>query len=419
MELLRIDEPGEAISPTVLLGAKVRELAGIEADSPRILSVYLDLTIRDAPRRERARIDAKTGLARVDRVAEAREAGGIDRGVAKADVEKARERIGSWTAPGAQAPGRGVAMFLSAEDGLDLLVAAPQPFPNDVRASRGAVLVPLVRLMDAGADALLVLVDRDRSRIVHVALGAEVASMHLEYDVAPRHRQGDWGNRTRPRYSGGALNAPGLAAQGPWSRQPTPHYQEHMESEVAEHHRALAEEVMRLYVGIGAPRLVVHGPDGVKEAFERHLPDEVRGRVEHVRGLDPAHPQGDLRQWIARYVAEMRSRDVRDGLGRAHEAALAGGLGAAEPQAVLDALQGRRVMDLYFDARMVAEGRQCSDCGHVQLTGLNCAACGADTGTVDLGEAMVRLALEQDAAVHPVEGDETMRRLQAVARMRF
>ena len=92
-----------------------------------------------------------------------------------------------------------------------------------------------------------------------------------------------------------------------------------------------------------------------------------------------------------------------------------GGLAVLGQQATLEAVNTARVYKLVLHQDFHLQGWRCRSCGALSAeTHLQCALCGGEVTTVELGEAMVQAVLQADGAVELIAPDPRLAAYEGV-----
>ena len=208
-----------------------------------VLSVYLDFAPSGGERRDRqaAVYDALSPLERYAPSA---------RLVAR--VEEERQRAAAFLTDELELHGRSVIFFSCAPRGLREVFQLQVAVRPLVRFAERPVVAPLVSVLDEHERYAVVLVDKDRARLLTVYLGRVEDETEVVDEYPGRTAAGGW-------------------AQARYSRHRDAHLHRHLLNTVE---RLLREERRR-----GFDRLLVGGPDQALSAFVAVLPRGLRSRV--------------------------------------------------------------------------------------------------------------------------------------------
>jgi peptide chain release factor subunit 1 len=367
---------------------ELRRLAEVRLDRPVVLSLYLDLdpaqfatpparatAVRSLLDEAERKLRERDNLPHQDRV----------------DLQSSLDRAAAvlerdLPTDGAQA----VAVFASKPSDLFEVIALPRPVPSRVAIARSPLVGPLARL-ERRERWCVALVSRRDARIFR---GSPESLREIEqiHDVVfGQHDQGGW---SQARYQRG------------------------IEKEKDDHLRNTAEALMKHFKRRPFQRLILGGPREVVADFESklhgYLKERLAGRIEV--DVDTATPDRVLQKArpLLEDLEEEREATALERLGE-------GGRAAVGLDAVLQALNERRVECLLLDERFSAAGTTCPECGWIGPEGDR--TCPVDGGELeqldDLTEAAIELTLQQSAEILAVRRrrDELEERAGGVAAM--
>jgi hypothetical protein len=360
-ELHRLAEPG-ARRPTLSLYLRTDpRLPGNEAATPGWL------------------IEARNGL----RAAGERLEAGDDR-TARLAFRDLREQIDAELAgldPNDR--GRSLVWFLDLEGTLDVRHVLQVTVRDDLVAlADGAVIAPLIEVLDHSRPVGVVLVSGERVRLVHWAHGRIDEAGEEVFDLDTD----DW----RPYY--------GPAAGRPAGGRTGATHAEHVEARTEEHRdrffaaagRATAQRLEQL----GWDRVVVAAEGPVAARFRHALPDAVAQRVVADLALNAvdAH-ESEIAQRLEPLIDELHRRDA---VAAVEQLGAEGPRAAVGPAAVLAALAQRQVEHLVLDPYHRPSPAPLPDIAETVL---------GDGGAEALPERAVEAAIATDARVTVLEAD--------------
>lgn len=318
--------------------AAVRRLAGLAPESGRVVSAYLSL---DPARLSTPAARRSQAVSLFDEAAASLE--GIpdlsrpEREAARRDLAALGERMrDAWDLPAEDAGG--IAGYRCEALGLFELMPLPiRPRPQIVIAER-PWLSPLAPLL-AHRTWCIVLVNRRFGRLlVGSAEGLEEVSAFTD----PVHSQHAAGGESQARFA------------------------RSVEKSVADHIRHTADACHELARARRFDHVIVLAAQELLPAFLEALHESVRARVRATPDLNLQEASAaEVLEVVRPLILEYRRASVREALARAEEALAAGGTAAAGPEAVLAALEERRVGVL-----LLADGNVASERAlHLALAG--------------------------------------------------
>jgi peptide chain release factor subunit 1 len=351
---------------------RLRELAVMRPDGARVLSVFLNLDpaeFAQAPARAteiRSVIDQAHRLAR-----DADDLGHDARKALLADVERVGEYLTDEFSPkGAH----GAVVYACGPADLFEVIRLPRPVETRAVIDDSPFVEPLAALVGLGS-WFVILVNRQTGRML---LGDRERLEEVDVivdEVHGRHKQGGWSQAR---------------------------YQRSVDEDVQDHLRHVADAAFVHFKRAPFDNLLLGGPTETLADFEPKLHAYLQQRVAGRFDVDVENSSIDeVWEAAAPRIAEHEHRREREALDRLREGVSTGGRGAAGLEAVLEALNERRVETLLIAQGYEAPGCTCPQCGWVGP--LDGGACPADGTELDcrsnVTESAVELALVQSAEV--------------------
>jgi peptide subunit release factor 1 (eRF1) len=347
---------------------ELRHLADIRLDRPVVLSLYLDLDPTDFATPPARATAARSLLDEAERrVREQGELEGADRQAVESSLERARQLLErELPAEGTRA----VALFACEPAELFTALRLPRPVGNRVAIDRSPLIGPLARV-ERRERWCVALVSRRDARIFRGSPHDLREIEQIHDTVFGQHDQGGW---SQARFQRG------------------------IEKEKDDHLRHVAEALMRHHKRRPFQHLLVGGPREVAADFEGklhgYLSALLAGRIEV--DVDTATPDQVLAAAAACFqeVEDDREAKALELLGEGQRSAI--GL-----EAVLRALNERRVETLLLDERFSAAGSRCPECGWLGLEGLgSCPLDGHELERLDdVTDAAIELTVQQAAGL--------------------
>lgn len=350
----------------------LRKLADWPVDGHPVTSLYLDVDGRRYPRR--ADVERHGELVLRKATSEAERRGRDEQRSVSRDVERMRAFLADeFDRKGT----RGLMLFSCDPAGLWQDVPVTQPVRDRASVGPHPYLLPLEAVVERAETFCVVLVDREKARILMGSLGevAEVTSV-LD-DVPGQHDQGGWAQARLQR---------------------------HIEDHVQRHLKHVAAALLDLLGRRPFDRLVLSGPDEVVAELERNLHDYVLRRVSGRASLPVTAAAGavlDLMLALEERVERAREQATVERLEA--EAASRAGRAVAGMDRTLEALAQGRIETLVVSAALEARGVRCASCGALASDGARCPVCGSGTEPApDLVEEAVESALRMGCRVETV-----------------
>jgi rubrerythrin len=277
---------------------------------------------------------------------------------------------------------KGVAYYAAVDGSWNVGHQVSVPLPNRVGLSDRPVVGPLVEVIERYRHHGVVVVDREHLRLMSFFLDQALHERAVE---------------TEPHPTSHDVKRGGFSAAD---------YQARKAEEARRHYfREFAEEVARFVRRHSPEDLILLGtPENVKK-FREFLPSAVDRMVTQTDRVAIDATASEIRDRLAPFFQsqlleeEARAVDrLRDRVRESHKA-------VAGPTATLEQLQGGKLETLVIARGFDQTGGSCSRCGFV-LAGTSppCPYCGGDVrGSVDLGEALLRIAEDQGLHIDLVE----------------
>lgn len=348
--------------------ASIDRLLRLEPDGRRVLSAYLATDPSRGPGRNlKAHVN--------DVFQEVRSSATEDTEALEAELEGLRARIDELE----ERP-RGLAIFSSASLGLsEMLPLRVTPQPGAWWARR-LNLRPLLALLDEYEPTLVLLVDKERSRLFRVVLDEieELEGVHDE--IPPKHQQGGESQKN---------------------------FQRHHDEHVLQHVRRAVDMLMRHAEADRLSRIAVGGPAEVLGHLRRFLPQSLEPKVAGTIAVPVAAPASEILE---------AARALRSEWERAEEMQLLTELDEQLGRArairglsdVVEAAMEQRIRTLVYAAGTAVPGARCRNCGMLlaDASATACPACGQPAEHVDdLLDLLASRVLQNGGTLEEVHGE--------------
>jgi hypothetical protein len=362
---------------------ELRDLINRDTEGP-VLSVFCRTDPRDPASRSETPgwlVALRNGL----RDAAGSFEGGHEEAQKVAELCAAAER--RMTGATAVERGRSAAYFISACGGIDSFHTFQIPVREDfVGLDTGAVVWPMVDVLDRGQRTGIVLVSHDHIRVLEwcdgTARDLEESTFNLEL--------GDWHEyrgaaRPNPSRSSAAIN--NLSA-----------YENRVDEWQARFIKAASKNVAETAKDLKLERLVIAADSDLCQEFVESL---TNGTKEMVQATVPSNlidvPASEVANHLDPHMRDAWRKQVNEIGDEALERVHAGERGAGGPDETLLALSEGRVEHLLIDPYLEAKDESLSDGARQAII---------DAGEASLQEASVELAIRTDARVSSASVDE-------------
>jgi peptide subunit release factor 1 (eRF1) len=351
---------------------RMTQLAKIGQAPAPVVSVYLNTRWRDEHHRDRVRIFLKNELAQARRTERAR--------AAAADLDwveaQGEALLSQTTAPDAH----GVALFACDALSLREMLPVRVPFENAFVVAEAPFLRPLAELGDKAPATLVVFIDTETARLVPLTPAGAGEEVALEGDVPGRHSRGGWAQMAQSRYK------------------------KHIQDHQARHFEAVVESLIGLVEGHDVQRIVLAGDPRNVAVFRKELPPRIADRVVGAVAGARHEAIGVIVARAAEQVPHVEGQREAGEVDSVLTLAAKRGKAAAGLVATLQAVNRGAVHRLYVLKGFSAPGRRCTACGALQQSfSFTCPACGSETATVELGEAMAERVVAAGGLVESIE----------------
>jgi len=362
---------------------ELRDLINRETEGP-VLSVFCRTDPRDPSSRSETpgwMVSLKNGL----RDAAAGFEGDHETAQQVAKLSAAAER--KLTNATAVERGRSAAYFLSACGAIDSFHTFQIPVREDfVGLDTGAVVWPMVDVLDRGQRTGLVLISHDHIRVLEWCDGhasdLEASTFDLEL--------GDW-----HEYRGSARPSPGGGGSAVNNMSA---YENRVGEWQARFVKAASKAVAETARDLKLDRLVIAADTGLCQEFVDALPDGTKDMVAATVATNLIDmTSADVADHLDPHLRDAWRQQINEVANLALERVHAADRGASGPDEVLLALTEGRVEHLVIDPYLEAKDESLSDGARQAIT---------DAGESTLQEALVEMAIRTDARVSSASVDE-------------
>ncbi|MDQ3305703.1 MAG: hypothetical protein M3535_06930 [Actinomycetota bacterium] len=349
---------------------EIRRLAGFKGEQAPVTSCYLNVDGATHVRHQ----DVVRELDRVVRGARARVNG--DASVAS-DLARMEAHVRGGLD---RSRTRGLAMFSCTAHDYWQVIELPVPVHSQVVVNHTPSIRQLEVVVDQHERFGLLLVDRQRVRMLVFELG-ELVESTAAFDQLPR------GDDEDHSYTKDQVR-------------------DHAAARVRQHLHHGAQVAFQVYQAQGFERLIVGAPDDLAGELESVLHPYLRERVV-ARCAIPLHASDDeVRRAALEVEAEVERAKEAEAVALLREGLGAGGRAVAGLADTLAALVERRVETLLVSSGYVQAGWRCGACKWIGTRGRSCPVCGAEMTQVDdVVEEAVEEALVQSCRVEICVGN--------------
>jgi peptide chain release factor subunit 1 len=366
---------------------RLRDLARVHADDgARVLSIFLNLDPAEFATPPARASEISSVIDDVHR--RVRESSDLPHNARKGleeDVKRADSLLRDLSPKGAH----GFALFACGAAGLFEGIRLPRPIDTRAVINDVPYVEPLVELLGAGGNWMVVLVNRQAGRLLRGDGHNFQELAAIQDDVHGQHSQGGWSQAR---------------------------YQRSVDEDVMDHLKNVADAVFGRFKRAPFDHLLLGGPAETLHDFEDRLHPYLRERMAGRIDIDVENSSPDDVAASAREKIDQHTRaSERAALDRLQEAVAKNSRGAAGLEPTLDALNERRVETLLLNEGFDAAGCSCPQCGSVYaVDGGDCPADGTALDCRDnVIENAMHLALEQSARVLVVRDEDIGHELES------
>lgn len=387
------------------LDGTLSELARLKSGSEPIVSLYLDVRWSDEQQRDRVRLFVQE---RTRQVLSQYPPGSPGREGLARTLSRIQGFVSTLTGQAVEPDRGGLALFACESPSLWRPLFFDRPLGARLETGHVPHLIPLARLADDVAPAIVVLPQQDGADVFRVRYG-EVELQASPRGLVPREEPD-----TRRSTSGVPSRRLEREAKN----------ERHEQAFVQKARRAAANGVTALFDQHPGSRLILVGLSQNVAAFERELPDRVQKAIAARLPKPRAWESGDgaLRDGVRAVAGEVLTRervDERRAVDTVVGEALRGGLGVLGPEDVVLALNEGRVHTLVLEDDFRRAGYRCDHCGALGSNAESaddCPFCGGELRVVhDLGEALVARTLADGGRVAVVTHANRLHSYRGVA----
>lgn len=306
---------------------RIRELARFTCDGNDVVSVYVDVDGKRHPKYA----DVESRVERLVRSAAdgATKSATVDLKRIEAHLKKGLDRAHT----------RGVAIFACDKGGLWEVVELPVPVRDQVVVNAMPHVNQLEGVLERSERFGILLADKQRARMLVFELDELVDKSEL-FEELPRHDD-DAGNRDRL------------------------HAKDHIEAAAHAHLKHAAQVAFEAYQREPFEHLILAAPDEIANELERDLHSYLQERLAGRCPLPVTSSESAIRDAIVAIEERVEREREAQAVARLREAVAMGNGGVAGLEAVLKALDERRVDRLLVSDGYEAPGWRCRSCGHI------------------------------------------------------
>jgi len=293
--------------------------------------------------------------------------------------EADRERIMDYVNRDAPKDASGLAIFACDAEGIWETLPLQVPVETQIVEDRYPHIFNLARILDDYETYAVVLADSQESRIFVISLNeAEKAGETQADEKIRRFEAGGWGQML---------------------------FQRRTENIIKAHTKDIADKLGRIIKRYDVQHVIIAGNDSIKGTVLDSMPAQIKDKLVDYVKLDINSNWQSIMETIEPMMREVeRAQEADDVDDLETEVNSKGGLGAVGIGDVALALTKGQVRMLLMLQDFMATGGECPNCGSLR-PGLRptCPFDGAEMQQIDLREAFVARARQQNAVIQIVE----------------
>jgi len=306
-----------------------------------------------------------------------------------------RERILDYVNNEAPVDAQGLAIFACDAESIWEAIPLQVPVPTQIVVDRFPHIFNLARIIDDYETFAVVLVDSQDSRIFVVSLNeAEKAGEADAGENIRRFNAGGWGQML---------------------------FQRRIDNVIKAHHKEMADKLGRIIKRYGVQHVILAGNDSIKGSVREALPKQIQDMVVDFVHLDIRSNMQSIMETIEPMMRDVERQQEADDVDDLEtEVNSKGGLGCVGIGDVALAITKGQVRMLLMQQDFAAMGGECPNCGTLR-PGLRptCPFDGTEMQQIDLREAFVARARQQNAVIQIVEASEFLAQHEGIGALLY
>ncbi len=348
-----------------------------QSDGRQVVSLFLDMSVNSDNKRTH-RIFLNQRRAQFDELDSERSHH------PREAIGRVFQQIEEWLENEYREENRGVVIYSELDGGWFEALQFPVVIPNRLVIADQPAVVPLAQVLESYDHHGVVLLDRERVRILSIYLGTLLDEIEVHKKPYPTSHDVQAGGYSQTRFQRRKLE------------------------EMRHFFREFAKEVEEFVRRYQPKDLIVLGTDENVAKFREFLPDAIERMIIVTGPMSVGESSSEILAWIEPHVVAERERESRELIQRLKDRVLQDYLATAGFQSTLVALQEGKVDTLVIEENQEREGTRCPQCGFI--FGREVARCPYDgsptTAGVDAAEEAIRMAETQGAEVEFVAAGE-------------
>lgn len=354
---------------------QIQELIERPANGSRILSAFLDMSVNSDNKRTHDIFLNKEK-------AEFRELHSEREAHTRTPIGDAFARLERWMADNYDEANKGLAIYVEMDGDWIEGIQLPLPVSNRLAIDDRPVVGPLVEIVESYRHHGVILVDRERLRLL---------SLYLDQTLHEREVQ------TEPYPAPHDIKRGGFSARD---------FQQRKQEETKHFFKEFALEVESFHRRFQPDDLILLGTQENAKRFSEFLPDALQKKIVHTARAEIEASPTELLENLRPFFEELLERDETEAVDILRERVRESHKAVAGFEDTLEQLQEGKIETLILARNLEGRGGRCDKCQFfLAMTSGTCPYCGGQVSDgIDLVEQMVRMAEDQGAAIDFVAG---------------
>ena len=370
-----------------MIDQQLRQLAASNDGGDHYLTLYIDTKRADEAQKDRIRLFLKHES---QKIREQISGNGHDDA-----VERGIRQIEDFITNSLQTDTQGLALFSCPTKNFFMPIQLPVPVEPALTIASRPQLRQLLQIRNDHPAVIIALVDAKTARLTRLVFNQLVQEIDIENPETPRkHDQGGWSQAN---------------------------IQRHVQDHIDRHHKEAADVLNRMVDAKSVKGLILAGQERNVSNFRSYLSKQAQDLWLGDLHLDIRSTAEEIVEASRKLIQQKNASTTQERLGVLQEARKTTGRGAAGAAEVADAVNQRKLQELFITHGAKLQGWKCSSCGIIgENVPLGCPACSASVVTIDLIEEFIAAAESEAAEVRFVESFPVLDRHQGVgALLRF
>jgi hypothetical protein len=367
---------------------KIISLLDIRSENRLISSLYLDLT--GGPKKFRL-VARKLIRDQKDRLYQE---GLSDQTMSSLNMDF--ERIKDWIdgLDRRRRPYRGLSIFSFAPENLWEIFFLPRPVQNALFVGHQPQISPLIVLLGSYRKIAIVLLSKDRARILEYFMGEHQELPAIASEVPDKVKKaGYYGREER-----------GI--------------ERHIKDHVRTHLKTVATRIEAIFRKRPFDWLLIGSTQKMADELNKSLSTKVSRRVKTVLSVDLDAPDKELMTRVLQIEEEIKDKEDRNILNELFDNLGPSGLGVTGISETLYCLYQGDARILLVEEGFTIEGGVCAGCGFLTLEMGMCPICRKEIRAVsDVIAEAIALAVRKNCKVVPVQSDFGLQRVGHIGTM--